>query len=40
MPIIVCSTADCDHRLIADSMARVSKSWALALKDYCPSERR
>lgn len=39
-PIIVGSTANCDHRSIADSVACVSKSWGLTLIDFCPRERR
>lgn len=39
-PIIVRSTPNCDHRSIADAVARMSKSWAVALIDLCPREGR
>ena len=40
VPIIVRSTANGDHRSIADSVACMSKSWGLTLIDFCPRERR
>ena len=40
VPSVICSTTDGDHRSVADSVARMPKSWALALIDFCPREGR